>query len=79
MKGIAISVIDPAEQKLPFEVPMKPKQARFIVGFCVAIVLSTAGLAGDTLGDSLGSVRFEVSGSPEARQHMIRGVKLLIT
>ncbi len=56
---------------------MKPKQARFIVGFCVAIVLSTAGLAGDTLGDSLGSVRFEVSGSPEARQHMIRGVKLL--
>ncbi|HYP17149.1 MAG TPA: hypothetical protein VEQ65_08050 [Opitutus sp.] len=34
-------------------------------------------LADDRLGDQLGTVRFEVTGQPAARTHVIRGVKLL--
>lgn len=33
--------------------------------------------AGDALGDQLGTIRFETSGPPAARTHVVRGVKLL--
>lgn len=45
-----------------------------VVGF---VSLVGAVSADDQLGDQLGTVRFEVSGSPEVQMHVVRGVKLL--
>jgi tetratricopeptide (TPR) repeat protein len=39
--------------------------------------LPLASQADDALGDKLGTVRFETSGTPAARTHVVRGVKLL--
>lgn len=53
-----------------------------IPGLLVGSILSaclTAGqcLADDPLGDTLGTIHFAVSGTPDAQEHVVRGVKLL--
>lgn len=49
----------------------------FSACFFATIAFSSASVADDRLGDQLGTVRFEVSGQPETREHVVRGVKLL--
>lgn len=56
---------------------MKPIRTPRIAAFLAAVLLSTHGVPDDRLGNELGTVRFEVSGSPEAQAHVVRGVKLL--
>jgi tetratricopeptide (TPR) repeat protein len=56
---------------------MKLIRIRPIATLLVAALLSVDGISNDRLGSELGTVRFEASGSPEARAHVIRGVKLL--
>lgn len=56
---------------------MKPIRTHRIAALVVAALLSIQGISDDRLGNELGTVRFEVSGSPEAQAHVVRGVKLL--
>ncbi|MDI1337733.1 MAG: tetratricopeptide repeat protein [Lacunisphaera sp.] len=42
-----------------------------------AAIIPSASFADDRLGDELGTIQFEVSSSPAAQQHVVRGVKLL--
>lgn len=53
---------------------------RALPSVCVAVllvVLAGPGRTDDGIGDKLGTVRFEVSGTAAARGHVVRGVKLL--
>ncbi len=56
---------------------MKSLRFLFAAAVLAAFLTSTRGFADDRLGDQLGTVRFEVSGQPGAREHVVRGVKLL--
>jgi tetratricopeptide (TPR) repeat protein len=44
---------------------------------CLLFTLVTPALTDDQLGGQLGTVHFETRGRPEAREHVVRGVKLL--
>ena len=69
------------------EVLVSPKCASSLItrmpaypSTCFAVLLFALALPGhadDGIGNQLGTVRFEVSGTPEARGHVVRGVKLL--
>lgn len=53
---------------------------RTLPAVCLAFLLvarTAPGQADDGIGAQLGTVRFEVGGTPEARGHVVRGVKLL--
>ncbi|HEY8995243.1 MAG TPA: hypothetical protein VIM71_11315 [Lacunisphaera sp.] len=53
---------------------------RALPSACLAALLlfpHGPGRADDGIGDQLGTVRFETGGTPEARGHVVRGVKLL--
>jgi tetratricopeptide (TPR) repeat protein len=57
---------------------MKSRRVLFvgaILSACLALSLPSA--ADDSMGERLGTVRFEVSGKPEAQAHVVRGVKLV--
>jgi hypothetical protein len=56
---------------------MMPIRNPLIAALFVAVLFSTQGISDDRLGNELGTVRFEVGGSPEAQAHVVRGVKLL--
>ncbi len=55
---------------------MKSTSLLVVASLLGAVVLLPHGRA-DGLGDKLGTIRFDVSGKPEAQQHVVRGVKLL--
>src|SRR5687768_12041781 len=48
-----------------------------IAAIVICSIASVSLLADDRLSDDLGTIEFPVSGSAEAQQHVIRGVKLL--
>jgi tetratricopeptide (TPR) repeat protein len=56
---------------------MKPIRTVRFAALVFAALISLQGNSDDRLGNELGTVRFEVSGSPEAQTHVVRGVKLL--
>src|SRR6476620_3074697 len=56
--------------------PMKTTPV-FLAVLLGALLVPFQGKADHPLGDQLGTVNFEVSGSPEARDHVVRGVKLV--
>ena len=56
---------------------MKPIRTLRVAALVVAAIVSIQGISDDRLGNELGTVRFEVSGSPDAQTHVVRGVKLL--
>lgn len=53
-----------------------PRLFFFTAAFAATLLPST-GTSSDSLGDQLGTIRFEVNGRPAARTHVVRGVKLL--
>lgn len=59
--------------------PLAVKLSSVVVALLVAGLgsLVTPSNAEDPLGDQLGTVRFEVSGTTDVKQHVVRGVKLL--
>ncbi|ACB74349.1 tetratricopeptide repeat protein [Opitutus terrae] len=57
---------------------MKATRSLFFFVALGGLGFSVRLLAGDdALGDQLGTIQFEVSGSPEARDHVVRGTQLL--
>jgi len=57
---------------------MKNTRVVVFVGSILGTILTPIqSLADHPLGEKLGTVRFEVSGNPEAREHIVRGVKLV--
>jgi tetratricopeptide (TPR) repeat protein len=49
----------------------------FVAAAAIAAIHSVPARADHVIGEKLGTVRFEVSGSPEVQQHVVRGVKLV--
>ena len=56
---------------------LKSPRLVFVASILGAFFTSLPSPGGDALGDSLGTIHFEVSGNPEAREHVVRGVKLV--
>lgn len=56
---------------------MKATRSFLIAAALSALATSVSLDADDRIGDQLGTIRFEVSGQPAAREHVIRGTKLL--
>ncbi|HUG09701.1 MAG TPA: hypothetical protein VMM36_01750 [Opitutaceae bacterium] len=56
---------------------MKPIRTPRATALAFAVLFSIQASSDDRLGNELGTVRFEVSGSPEAQAHVVRGVKLM--
>src|SRR5260221_14388293 len=56
---------------------MQSAHVLFVASLLGAMVAPARSIADDRLGEKLGTVRFEVSGLPEAQSHVVRGVKLL--
>lgn len=56
---------------------MNPRRVLLVVCLAATVSVLIPARASQPLGDQLGTVRFEVSGKPEAQAHVVRGVKLL--
>jgi tetratricopeptide (TPR) repeat protein len=56
---------------------MKPTRVLLVASFLAAIFSPSRGRADHSLGDKLGTIHFDVSGQPDAQEHVVRGVKLV--
>jgi tetratricopeptide (TPR) repeat protein len=56
---------------------MKTIPAFRALSLTIALIVPRVGIADHRPGESLGTIQFEVSGKPEARERVVRGVKLV--